>query len=434
MSKIKLPKNTSQRDVADNIKSIRTKQNLSAKEAAALANLPENWITSLEDGKRLPSENDIQILCDIFVCKRKNITRNNGHKNTQIRFSYNSDDIEETRLIHQLNSISIMKVSVEDIFECGIRNIEDFWDKKYEMNDVIFSKNNGVDSVLLGDTQYKDYSEEIVILSKWGNFYYVYGIPSVTDGFGDDYLSFGEMMTYDKKEAVDYYNSISYQYVPIPEMKKMYEKEINNDRIYCDYKANAYEGYWNLKIDYNLILEKYPELTLEDIHVAFKKYDDLEKELRKESIFIDGIYKRKEFPGNQRYYVFDFNAIGETWKYEAHIPSKMQHKKRNVLDYLDVNFLEEIKEKVKNFIDEGGATCELCGGRMLKTKGCTVDTITINDKKYKRIPHPATKKTNCGDCNTSPGHYHHFGCDMEMCPECGEQLLFCDCNKRFDNE
>ena len=343
-SKIKLPKNTSQCDVADNIKIIRMKQNHSIEAVAKIANLPKEWIENLETGKYLPSEKDLQILCDVFVCERKNIIRKNGYKNLTTHFKYengiNEDKIE---LLNKLNHCENVDVSIDDIFNCGINDIYDFWDKKYEMEGVIYSKNNGVDSCELQYTdKYDDYAEEIAVLCKWGNFYYVYGIPSMTNGYGDDYLSFEEMMTYDKEKAITHYNEISYQCVPVSEMRKKYKEMINNERIYCDYKPNVFSGYWNLKIDYNLVLEKYPEISLEEIQTAFEKYENMKNKLSEKGISIENIYKRKEYPGNQRYYMFDLysDSCGRI-VHEVHIPSKMQHKKRDVLEFLDISEIEE---------------------------------------------------------------------------------------------
>jgi hypothetical protein len=38
----------------------------------------------------------------------------------------------------------------------------------------------------------------------------------------------------------------------------------------------------------------------------------------------------------------------------------------------------------------------------------------------------------CHDCGIQIGGLHHFGCDMEECPRCHEQLISCDCGGEFE--
>ena len=89
------------------------------------------------------------------------------------------------------------------------------------------------------------------------------------------------------------------------------------------------------------------------------------------------------------------------------------------------------QEEHEQFIKEGGATCPDCKQRMLKADGCLFPYITIEGKDYKRIKYGDDGMDNgrrCHDCGCKPGHIHHLGCDMETCPQCGLQLISCECD------
>jgi len=37
------------------------------------------------------------------------------------------------------------------------------------------------------------------------------------------------------------------------------------------------------------------------------------------------------------------------------------------------------------------------------------------------------KNTTCPECGVLTGHYHRHGCDVELCPYCGDRLVACTC-------
>ena len=85
------------------------------------------------------------------------------------------------------------------------------------------------------------------------------------------------------------------------------------------------------------------------------------------------------------------------------------------------------------------AVCEDCRQEMLLAVTCKArSAMTLGDEVFKPISYgsetiwPGGFTGPCGDCGVALGGTHHFGCDLEQCPRCGEQLIGCDCVEDFD--
>jgi hypothetical protein len=70
------------------------------------------------------------------------------------------------------------------------------------------------------------------------------------------------------------------------------------------------------------------------------------------------------------------------------------------------------------------ALCEWCKQEMLSAATCTGNPpFAVDGTTY----YPIAAEEDCGDCGVSAGGLHHPGCDIELCPCCGEQRLYCIC-------
>jgi hypothetical protein len=61
-------------------------------------------------------------------------------------------------------------------------------------------------------------------------------------------------------------------------------------------------------------------------------------------------------------------------------------------------------------------------------------TVTLKDETFERFRFgkgPGERREAarpCGDCAVIRGEFHVPGCDLERCPRCRGQLIFCSCN------
>lgn len=82
------------------------------------------------------------------------------------------------------------------------------------------------------------------------------------------------------------------------------------------------------------------------------------------------------------------------------------------------------------------AKCNNCEQEMKIAKTCLIEKFSITRLKYGQGDEVKyiTKESHptCHDCNVEWGGYHHFGCDMENCPICGEQLIGCGHGELFE--
>ena len=85
------------------------------------------------------------------------------------------------------------------------------------------------------------------------------------------------------------------------------------------------------------------------------------------------------------------------------------------------------------------AVCEDCRQEMLQADTCTTRSeMTFRNEVFTPVVYgaetiwPGSFSGRCGDCGVVAGGKHHFGCDLEQCPRCGEQLIGCDCAEEFE--
>lgn len=80
--------------------------------------------------------------------------------------------------------------------------------------------------------------------------------------------------------------------------------------------------------------------------------------------------------------------------------------------------------------------CDWCGQNILEVSDCSANReVEYPDgNKLPSIPFEDHYGLRCHHCNIEPGNYHHPGCDMERCPQCGGRLMSCSCLDEEENE
>ncbi len=76
--------------------------------------------------------------------------------------------------------------------------------------------------------------------------------------------------------------------------------------------------------------------------------------------------------------------------------------------------------------------CKSCGQDVLgpecvKTIIRTIDGRGLNPIRCGSEFDFDAESNGCADCGVAVGSFHHWGCDQEECPRCGQQLITCGC-------
>lgn len=87
---------------------------------------------------------------------------------------------------------------------------------------------------------------------------------------------------------------------------------------------------------------------------------------------------------------------------------------------------------------QAAGVCPWCRKPMDYGVGCSIERLEVNGVKKNRIPFGdephGRNREECPDCRVERGQFHHEGCDWEVCPFDGKQLLSCPYDRGHEPE
>ena len=227
----------------------------------------------------------------------------------------------------------------------GFTDEDAFFEAIYENSKALDSKPIGYESE--DDAYSVEHGDEgtldLLFISETEKYLLKISEPAINGYIWDDYFSWEVYDTYE--EAKRRFDEFPYRVMHPKDAIKTLKEKINRDNIWIDVKSSGFGYYLNVKYDNCLIVEKGGADSWQLAVEQADRLDALQREWGEKGIRLIESYKRKEFPGNQRYYVFSFYANGKDFTYEAHIPKKMQNtRNRTPLDFISSEWIDEMAE------------------------------------------------------------------------------------------
>ena len=274
------------------------------------------------------------------------------------------------------------------------------------------------------DSRHEEDEQAHLGLYKYNDYYVVYKFGEFCEGY-----SFDEWESFDNKaEAEKYYNGWKAQKTisQILDEFKGFSPEGMHATVWYRFQGYAF----NLLVGDIMIAERLRDLIEDECLRIYNDFVDFRKKLEEKSISITECYKLpREWNNNQRYYYIGYrDGNGRFQNIKLHIPSKMQHKPREIFSMVTVEDFLAPDDSSNGHVSTYYPKCEDCGRELRKGVSC-FPKIMIKGVKYDRIPFGSETRDDfgdtefCPDCNCGKGQYHHYHCDIEEHPVNHSQLL-----------